>query len=154
MQPLGFAAKQLVLFAVNNNPDASVPGGGSHWSLLVYWAPDTTFRHFDSASGLNRQAAQAVYEAVRPSASSCRLVEARCPQQENGHDCGLYVLALARLLCQRFVAALERGGGLADALFDVTSSEVSQHTVSALRSQLHDLIEGKASEQQLQRGGG
>jgi hypothetical protein len=56
--------KQLVLFAVNNNPFVELPCGGTHWSLLAYSAHDGTFRHYDSASGSNRHSAQELSKAV------------------------------------------------------------------------------------------
>jgi hypothetical protein len=44
-------SKSLVLFAVNDNTDLEAAGGGSHWSLLVYFGGVDTFRHYDSSPG-------------------------------------------------------------------------------------------------------
>lgn len=102
LEPRGFAAARLVLFAVNNNPDVTCAGGGSHWSLLAYSAAGNTFHHYDSMAGSNRQAAGAVYQAaVAAAPPGARFVEERAPQQVNGYDCGVHVLAVAQLLCQR-----------------------------------------------------
>ena len=111
LQQRGFAAARLALFAVNNNPDVEQAGGGSHWSLLAYAAADNAFRHFDSMAGTNRQAARRVYEAAAAAAPpGARYVEQPAPQQANGYDCGVYVLALAQLLCARLAAAASSGG--------------------------------------------
>lgn len=137
LEPLGFAAASLVLFAVNNNPDVDAWGGGSHWTLLAYSAADNTFRHYDSMAGTNRAAAAAVFRAVARPGS--HLVETATPQQQNGHDCGLYVLALARLLCQRHAAAAAAGGG-AELMSFEADGEVNSAGVAALRQELLDLV--------------
>ena len=42
--------------------------------------------------------------------SCCPMVQAM-PQQENGHDCGIYVLAVANALCDWADMARQEGGG-------------------------------------------
>ena len=110
------AVAQLVVMPVNNNEDASVAEGGGHWSLLVFRrAGDEKrsgprFEHYDSAAGANGPNAQAVMRAIAPlllgSADFSSLpkpipqfVRMVTPQQANGHDCGVYMLAIAELLC-------------------------------------------------------
>jgi len=111
LEPRGFAAARLVLFAVNNNPDVERAGGGSHWSLLAYSAAGNSFHSYDSMAGSNRQAAQAVYNAAAAAVPpGARFVEEQAPQQANGYDCGVHVLAAAKLLCQRAAAADGRSG--------------------------------------------
>ncbi len=111
LEPRGFAAARLVLFAVNNNPDVERAGGGSHWSLLAYSAAGNSFHSYDSMAGSNRQAAQAVYKAAAAAVPpGARFVEEQAPQQANGYDCGVHVLAAAKLLCQRAAAAEAQGG--------------------------------------------
>ena len=50
-EPLQLSRRRLVLFAVNDNPFVDVPGGGNHWTLLVYGSAEHRFWHFDSAGG-------------------------------------------------------------------------------------------------------
>ena len=50
-EPLQLSKRRLVLFAVNDNPFVDVPGGGTHWTLLVHSGSDGKFWHFDSAGG-------------------------------------------------------------------------------------------------------
>jgi len=100
------------------------PGGGSHWSLLL-WTINSTketmndgFYHFDSSSGYNAMAAQAVADKVHkvlcygessimPSktdngaannAMRMEVVECITPQQGNGYDCGVFACGFAEAL--------------------------------------------------------
>ncbi|GBF87583.1 hypothetical protein Rsub_00294 [Raphidocelis subcapitata] len=102
----------LVLLPVSDNTDVDAAGGGSHWSLLAFHRPSGSFLHFDSSPGGGnarhaRQLAGAASPLVRdrgnggggggarlPAFEECR----HAPRQANGHDCGVYVLAVAELL--------------------------------------------------------
>lgn len=144
LEPHGFPGRtQLALFAVNNNPDAAVAGGGSHWSLLAWSAGDGIFRHYDSMAGSNAAAAQRVAHAAAaalPGRARARVVEQYGPQQQNAYDCGVYVLALARLLCARYAAD---GPGIS---FEVAEDAVSPADITVLRQEVYALIASKAAE--------
>lgn len=135
LAPLQFEQAELALLAVNDNPDAEQAEGGSHWSLLAYCAADNTFRHYTSLRGLNREAASRVFAAAARPGST--LVEQATPQQANGYDCGLYVLALAHTLCQRFS---ERRQGMT---FEVAPGAITPERAAALRQEVLDLIRRK-----------
>ncbi|PRW59712.1 NEDD8-specific protease 1 [Chlorella sorokiniana] len=142
LEPRGFAAARLVLFAVNNNPDVECAGGGSHWSLLAYSAGGNSFHSYDSMAGSNRQAARAVYKAAAAAAPpGARFVEERAPQQANGYDCGVHVLALAKLLCERAAAAAAAGSQAVD--MQVSSTGITPASVTALRQEVLELVRGK-----------
>lgn len=98
-----------MIFPVNNS--------GIHWSLLVYYRDSDYFIHHDSMKGLNHWEASRLYRAVkehvRPTSKKRRLYPDRfyadedpvfraalTPQQTNGYDCGLYVMAIAKVICQ------------------------------------------------------
>ena len=74
-EPLQLSKRRLVLFAVNDNPYVDLPGGGTHWTLLVYI--DRRFWHFDSAPGASgasspaMSAASRVAQAVGPFLLGC-----------------------------------------------------------------------------------
>ena len=108
--------KSVVLFAVNDNPDVEAAGGGSHWSLLVYFCHACIFRHYDSSTGrASRTAAARLHRAVRdvlaPGGIECPLQHVQAmPQQENGYDCGIYVLAMTDALCDWAERARQEGG--------------------------------------------
>lgn len=112
---LSLHSRSKIFVPVNDNNAASAsafqtPGGGSHWSLLVvqlgHSGCSRMYFHFDSARGHNERAARAVADkigqvldvALSSHTSTSELVECRTPQQINGHDCGLFMLAIADAL--------------------------------------------------------
>ena len=102
--------------------DWAVTGKGSHWSLLVLEqvnndaalpAPSVLAWHFDSLqdSSGNTSVAQAVTDKIVDAATSSdwfggnnnpriRVRPSRSPQQTNGHDCGVHVIAAAQSIAQ------------------------------------------------------
>lgn len=104
LKSLELTVKRLVIFPVNN--------GGIHWSLLVYYRDLDYFIHHDSMKGLNHWEASRLYRAVkehvRPTSRKRRFYPDEdpvfrpglTPQQTNGYDCGLYVMAIAKVICQ------------------------------------------------------
>mmetsp|Transcript_18809 Transcript_18809/g.33583 ORF Transcript_18809/g.33583 Transcript_18809/m.33583 type:complete len:124 (-) Transcript_18809:294-665(-) len=92
MESLQLSDKQLIVFAVNNNRDVDCAGGGSHWSTLVYFARSKSFVHFDSLSGGNSVSARRLFETISDFFNGGSFKEGNMRQQENGHDCGLFVL--------------------------------------------------------------
>lgn len=99
------------------------PGGGNHWSLLLweintlyYEAKDgfsalvgVGFHHFDSSSGFNESAAKAVANKLHKVmcasmskddgvADVVEVLECQTPQQNNGYDCGVFALGFTDAL--------------------------------------------------------
>ncbi|XP_001640237.2 sentrin-specific protease 8 [Nematostella vectensis] len=102
LEPLNLPKYQRVFFAVNNN-EVKMSTGGSHWSLLVYCKRSNIFSHYDSLSEANSNAAKELANQVGlilkdPGPS---YEEALCPQQENGSDCGVYVIGITEHLCKQ-----------------------------------------------------
>lgn len=151
-EPLRIASRRLVLLPVNDNPDASVPEGGSHWTLLVL--DNTTspsaprFVHHDSFPGApNLPVATRLADALRPlllandsrrSEMTVPLVEGPTPKQPNGYDCGVYVMAIARAICGWWKNDHDpcRGGDW----YEVVKREVDAGSVKAMRGDLLQLI--------------
>lgn len=127
VKPLELPNRDLIFFPVNN--------GGIHWSLLVYNREFNVFAHHDSLSGLNNSEANELYLAVRDcvhETESLRYrvefrnkrrhmdglsrvpgyVKASSPRQENGFDCGLYVMAMANAICKWFCSGVREGNWL------------------------------------------
>jgi hypothetical protein len=64
----GIITKRLVLLPLNNNPDPSVPEGGTYWSLLLLdqrIPGRRNFIHFDSVNGMNGALAQCLVDRFR-----------------------------------------------------------------------------------------
>ena len=95
----------------------SRPGGGSHWSLLLWTINNrsedfgqfgSNFYHFDSSNGYNASAAICVSQKLMkvlhcnvPSAKaeiSATVIECKTPQQNNGYDCGVFLLGFSQVL--------------------------------------------------------
>ncbi|GAX78689.1 hypothetical protein CEUSTIGMA_g6127.t1 [Chlamydomonas eustigma] len=161
LEPLQVSSKSVILFAVNDNTDLEAAGGGSHWSLLVYYSGADTFRHYDSAPGRGSRSAatrlhRVVQKVLAPAGQECPLVHvSEMPQQENGHDCGVYVMAMADAICahsqQMLQGAREAGSsGQSHNLFwsqaDIEAWErklgswLTSHLVAEFRTQVLDLV--------------
>jgi sentrin-specific protease 8 len=128
--------QRLVFLPMNDNYISHMwrlPGGGIHWSLLVVVLPSeeekngsgaatsasqspALFLHFDSSSGCNQKAAQAVSQKIynvmekwkgkdhtsNDKNKEVAVQECTVPQQENGYDCGIHTLATAEALAKAF----------------------------------------------------
>ena len=109
---------------------AMVPGGGTHWSMLLIVLGSSGSAverclHFDSCGGSNAAAAAAVAAAACRALSPSRLAgmggegsspagpagvtECSTLQQGNGHDCGLHALAAATALSRPSLWAADLG---------------------------------------------
>jgi sentrin-specific protease 8 len=147
-EPIRLASRRLVLLPVNDNPDASLAEGGSHWTLLVLdataGASRPRFVHHDSLGFVNVPAACCLADALRPllpdADNGAPLVEGPTPMQVNGHDCGVYVLAVARAICSWW---RDRRGQQQDKgtdWFDTVKNEVDAASVGAMRAEMLHLI--------------
>lgn len=143
--PLNFPIRKIILFPVNNNNDVSIAEGGSHWSLLAYEREANVFIHHDSSNGLNAGYAQNLYRAVvkyvcvADTVSNCKYIEGyKTPQQKNGHDCGLYVLATAKAICGWYTsgAAKDNDGYWCS----VVNEQVNSVVVAQMRCEILGLI--------------
>lgn len=93
---------KCILFPLNNC-DSKDAAGGSHWSLLVYCKRDKTCYHFDSSTGYNgniasKFASNVMSYLLDKDEPAKQFIELDCPQQDNGYDCGIYVLCLTDVI--------------------------------------------------------
>ncbi|XP_065868083.1 NEDD8-specific protease 1 [Euphorbia lathyris] len=145
VEPLKLPEKKLVIFPVNNNDDVSLAEGGSHWSLLAFQRDANVFIHHDSYSATNKWHALQLYQAVvkfigsSDAGARCQYVERTdSPQQVNGYDCGLYVIAVARAICEWNQRCDEKNR---DGLwFAVVKEQVNPAVVAAMRNEILSLI--------------
>ncbi|XP_076765830.1 sentrin-specific protease 8 [Xylocopa sonorina] len=105
--PTNMSECRCIFFPLNNcnKKDAA---GGSHWSLLVYSKQDKTCYHFDSSKGYNNSTASKFAENLMSyfldkDESNKKFVDVDCPQQDNGYDCGIYVLCLADVITEHVI---------------------------------------------------
>jgi sentrin-specific protease 8 len=106
-----FSKVTHIFLPINDNRNAGVAEGGSHWSLLLVSAIDGVAFHYDSLGGANyaeaNLATRKVSEILRRPLKFVNLEDT--PQQENGSDCGIFVCLLMRhLLVKRLLSANAR----------------------------------------------
>ncbi|XP_076236314.1 sentrin-specific protease 8 [Calliopsis andreniformis] len=96
------------IFFPLNNCDSRDAAGGTHWSLLVYCKEEKTCYHLDSSKGCNYNIASEfakniINYVLNKDECGRKLVEPNCPQQDNGYDCGIYVLCLADVIIEHIM---------------------------------------------------
>lgn len=112
--PRTLTTAKIIFIPINNNLDVQDAGGGSHWSLLVYYRPANHFYYYDSirGSGSERLAKAAVDRgnlgSIIASSSSTKsfFMPIESPVQTNGFDCGVYLCAITEILAQRTISNL------------------------------------------------
>lgn len=145
VEPLNLSTRKMIFFPVNNNEDFTLAEGGSHWSLLVFYREANVFVHHDSFRGSNRLYGRRLYKSVAlfaaSSDSQTRYLEQECsPQQQNGYDCGLFVIAIARVLCSCYTSGETVDSH--DLWLSVLKQQVIPSAVSKMRSEILGLIKG------------
>ncbi|KAE8734802.1 NEDD8-specific protease 1 [Hibiscus syriacus] len=145
LEPLKLPDKNFVLFPVNNNDDVGLAEGGSHWSLLVYYRSANVFVHHDSSQQMNKRHAMKLYKSVvgyiSGSSSSGNDKYLECidtPQQVNGYDCGLYVMATARIICSWYESSESKNDK--DLWFSALKEQVTPLAVGELRKEILRMI--------------
>lgn len=146
VEPLKLPEKRVVIFSINNNTDVSLAQGGTHWSLLAYEKNSKVFVHHDSMGNSNQRYAKKLYRDVvgfmgDSESGSSEISLSECPimpQQMNGYDCGLYVTAIAKLICDWY----KNGGSTNnEELWFSALKEVKPQMVSNMRSDILMLIQ-------------
>ena len=84
---------ERLIVPVSDNEDASRALGGSHWTLLV-WDCER-WHHFDSARRSSSVPSRVTELARKLVPTQHPVVAAETPQQENGYDCGVFVMLAA-----------------------------------------------------------
>ncbi|KAJ2103862.1 hypothetical protein GGI09_000440 [Coemansia sp. S100] len=105
--PTDMNSKEIIFIPINNS-NGFEHVGGSHWSLLVYVKhTNPTYHYYDSMANINYQCALAVKSKLDlflfgASSQGPPMVTHSCPQQENGSDCGIFVVLYTDLLARRY----------------------------------------------------
>ncbi|XP_057956129.1 NEDD8-specific protease 1 [Malania oleifera] len=152
LAPLNLSSKKLVIFPVNDNDDVTEAEGGTHWSLLAFGRDASKFVHHDSYRGCNNRHARKLYETVARfmgtsnSASYDGYLDCpESPQQVNSYDCGLYVTAIARVICCWYRS--DESKDASGLWFSVMKEQVTPSTVAEMRREILGLIKGLMSSQ-------
>lgn len=141
LEPLHLSDKALVIFPINDNDDVNMAEGGSHWSLLAYYRNANLFVHHDSCGSMNTAPAKQLYKAVAGYVGLSGASFLECtdsPKQANGYDCGLYVTAIARVICSWHVNGKNTDAN--DLWFSAVKEQVTPSAVACMRSEILALI--------------
>ncbi|CAL0334057.1 unnamed protein product [Lupinus luteus] len=145
IEPLNLSDRKLVIFPINDNDDVNLAEGGSHWSLLAYYRQANVFVHHDSLGSVNTGPAKQLYRTVvgymgfSGSASKASFLECPdSPKQVNGHDCGLYVSAIARVICNWLLNCVNSNTN--DLWFSDVKEKVTPSAVAEMRKEILALI--------------
>ncbi|KAF7731264.1 SUMO1 sentrin specific peptidase 8 [Apophysomyces ossiformis] len=98
--------QRLVIFIPINDGEPQTAYSGSHWSLLVFLRATATFYYYDSMQGANLNEARATAMKLLlllKLSQHPEFIPVPTPQQENGADCGVYVISITDLLVQRML---------------------------------------------------
>lgn len=131
----------IVIMPLSNNEDAAEPGGGSHWSLLVFRRRGADgkprFEHYDSCNDANAPSARSLMAAILPLLFAAgaqpprtQLMRMTTPQQANGSDCGVYALAISEIVC----AAPVNGGAAPSEAVTMAVRGLTPEAITTMRS--------------------
>lgn len=105
IEPLELKDKNYIFIPINN---AEKDEEGSHWSLLFYNKSEKTCYYLDSNKQSNIKHARIVFSKIKNylctsdnNHINLRIVD--CPQQDNGYDCGIYLLLFVDWLISTIV---------------------------------------------------
>eukprot|EP00965_Chrysotila_dentata_P041400 1373024-Pleurochrysis_carterae.AAC.2 len=120
--------------------DPNEHSGGSHWSLLCY--RNGCFEHYDSHREQNAFRAKEVARCLGPllgTSTTPKVVQMAAPQQSNGYDCGMYVLAIAKKLCSLLLEdELPAVGEVHISIRSITPLDISR-----LREQFYNALQAQ-----------
>jgi sentrin-specific protease 8 len=141
-------SKELIFIPLNDADATNKSLRGTHWRLLVYCKRSSSFHLYDSnskhsgGSDLGTQA-NGLVQCLSPflvgtTSNSCHKVQETCPQQENGYDCGMYVVCVVEHLYLTFLSdtnvTLKSPSDAKDTIQEI----VTQQKVSERRNFLYD----------------
>ncbi|KAI9274787.1 hypothetical protein BDA99DRAFT_533394 [Phascolomyces articulosus] len=102
--PNELRSSNVIFFPVNN----SHPGGGTHWSLLVFLRSANSFFYYDSSPWMNENIAKKIMKRITPflgippRTRKVQMIRMNGPIQKNGYSCGVFVIISTSLLIDRF----------------------------------------------------
>ena len=130
--------KSVIFLPINDGVEGA---SGSHWSLLIFSRPENTFFYYDSmgTSGIEwvaRKNLKRIMGALQiQDGVNFKVMET--PQQQNGYDCGAFVLRLTLYFAQKLQA---RGYDLLqtrqDGIWQVNNQQITSKEVQIYREYL------------------
>lgn len=143
---LQLCKKNIVFIPINDNNGESFQStmsNGNHWSLLLVILSNSDnkvhYLHFDSSKRYNCSSARIVSKKIsyllmlsdyEGDTEVVNVIECKTPQQRNGYDCGVFVLALTEIL-----SSLED-------IKTIASSSTHVFSIGTLVKHCEEVIEG------------
>ncbi|KAG8291811.1 SUMO1 sentrin specific peptidase 8 [Homalodisca vitripennis] len=102
VEPLQIRNRSFIFFPISDSP-VNDEVGGSHWSLLMYEREHNGFFYFDSIGDYNFPHAEQFVKNISKHLGleeTTPIHKVAVPQQNNGVDCGIYMLIFGDILIQ------------------------------------------------------
>ena len=96
---------QIILCPVNDSNSSTSSVSGQHWSLLCYICNQSIIYHLDSSTPFNETDAQEIASKLSVVLAKPKLQckSLCCSQQNNGFDCGVYVIYFAKQIIDSYI---------------------------------------------------
>lgn len=133
---LEMCSNRIIIFPINSKEDSYSPGGQTLWSVLVLdkWTKHgPRFIHYDSSGGANVPCAKQLATTLKPFVPQGTIFfQGSTHQQLDSSDCGLYFIAVARLICRWRGSELRKEDWDSD-----LQTETSAKKIAKLRKAIH-----------------
>ncbi|KAG2212662.1 hypothetical protein INT47_000639 [Mucor saturninus] len=99
------------IFIPVNDGDPAQANSGTHWSLLVYVRAVNSFYYYDTLRFNNLRNAEITCKRMQPLLrldKSSQFIPATTPQQDNGSDCGVSVIAIIDYILHQLLKSREK----------------------------------------------
>lgn len=103
LDPVDAKNNDFIFFPINDC-NSKVSSGGSHWSLMIFSKNEKACFHLDSSHAMNSSVARDFSKKIMDyllSGVKGQFFEVDCPQQDNGYDCGLFVLSFSNSISEQ-----------------------------------------------------
>ncbi|CAO3687308.1 hypothetical protein G6F70_002391 [Rhizopus microsporus] len=98
--------KYEAVFMPINDGQPSAAYSGTHWSLMVFIRGTNSFYYYDTLRFNNLRDAELTCKRIQPLLKldkPAQFIPSSAPQQDNGSDCGLYVIAMIDYILERLL---------------------------------------------------
>src|SRR6185369_3293746 len=115
---------KIIFFPINNSENHETSDSGNHWTLLVYDKKSGVFSNYNSLEFTltpknAMKVAEKFHEKANLEAWPIVVNEKDIPRQINGADCGVYVIAYARALIEKYKEGAKLILGEKDLIFTI-----------------------------------
>ncbi|EGF77776.1 hypothetical protein BATDEDRAFT_27499 [Batrachochytrium dendrobatidis JAM81] len=139
--PPNINSKSTIFIPINDSNGSQ--NSGCHWSLMCYYRPTNSYYYYDSMGNANIRSAKQTMNSICGliGSSSPAFIAINTPMQVNGYDCGVYVMAITELLCNRMASKHSHVTDEPESLsFWQITHCIPPHFISEKRNTIRNLI--------------